>query len=114
MGMSREEFSNVVKAIRCAYTSNPLVSQAAFDLWYEMLKDKEYQVVARNLERHVKTNKFAPTIAELRGDLPVQRNGNFQGRIYDMEDLERKLLEVDYGGNGGQGLCWEIQESSGI
>lgn len=95
--MSREEFSNVVKAIRCAYVSSPIVSQEAFDLWFEMLKDKEYQVVSRNLERHMKTNKFAPTIAELRGDPQVSVGGNFRGRIYDMEDLERKLLEVDYG-----------------
>ena len=64
--MTREEFKNIVKAIRAAYTNTPIDSQAVFDLWYEMLKDASYEDVSRTLENHIKANKFAPTIAELR------------------------------------------------
>lgn len=95
--MTREEFKNIVKAIRAAYVNSPIVTQEIFDLWYTMLKDKEYAEVSHNLERHIKTNKFAPSISELRGDVQIQRNGNFRGRLYDMDKMERELLEADYG-----------------
>lgn len=92
--MTREEFKNIVKGIRGAYTSCPIVTQKIFDLWYEMLKDMEYAEVSKNLEKHIKTNKFAPSISELRGETPSRNLGNFRHRSYDMDELERELLEV--------------------
>ena len=97
--MTREEFKNIVKGIRGAYASCPIVTQEIFDLWYAMLKDMEYAEVSKNLEKHIKTNKFAPSISELRGATPSRNLGNFRHRSYDMDELERKLLEVDYGDN---------------
>ena len=94
--MTREEFKNIVKARRAAYTNPPIDSQAVFDLWYEMLKDASYEDVSRTLENHIKANKFAPTIAELRaGTEHRNRFNNFLPRGYDFDKLEAALLEVD-------------------
>lgn len=95
--MTREEFKNIVKGIRAAYTTSPIITQEIFDLWYTMLKDMEYAEVSRNLEKHIKTNKFAPSISELRGATPSRDFNNFHRRQYDMDELERRLLESNYG-----------------
>lgn len=94
--MTREEFKNIAKAIRAAYTNTPIDSQAVFDLWYEMLKDASYEDVSRTLANHIKANKFAPTIAELRaGTEHGNRFNNFLPRGYDFDKLENALLDVD-------------------
>lgn len=91
--MTRDEFKILVKAIRGAYAKCPITTQQIFDEWYTMLGDMDYTTVSRNLQRHIRTNKFAPTIAELRNEMP---NGfsNFTGRNYDMRKLELALLGV--------------------
>lgn len=89
--MTRDEFKNIVKAIRGAYTNCAITTQQVFDEWYALLGDMDYMIVSQNLQQHIKTNKFAPTIAELRG---ADKRGfnNFVGRNYDMPKLERALL----------------------
>ena len=91
--MTRDEFKIIVKAIKGAYARCPITTQQIFDEWYMLLGDMDYLTVSRNLQRHIRTNKFAPTIAELRNEMP---NGfrNFTGRNYDMRKLERALLGV--------------------
>lgn len=91
--MTREEFKNIVKAIRGAYVNCPITTQQVFDEWYTLLCDVEYSIVSRNLEKHIKTNKFAPTIAELRPPSYLGFN-NFAGRNYDMDKLELALLGI--------------------
>ena len=55
--------------------------------------DMDYTTVSRNLQRYIRTNKFAPTIAELRNEMP-KGFSNFAGRNYDMKKLELALLGV--------------------
>lgn len=93
--MIREEFKNIVKAIRGTYPNSPISSQQIFDLWYEMLKDMDYETVSNNLHKHIRTNKFAPTVAELRGVVDSKDFNNFKRRPYNMDLLERQLLEAD-------------------
>lgn len=91
--MTRDEFKILVKAIRGAYAKCPITTQQIFDEWYTMLGDMDYTTVSRNLQRHIRTNKFAPTIAELRNEMP-KGFSNFAGRNYDMKKLELALLGV--------------------
>lgn len=93
--MTREEFKNIVKAIRGAYPNSPINSQQVFDLWYEMLKDTDYVSVSENLKKHIRSNKFAPTVAELRGVIDSKDFNNFKRRQYNMDALEQQLLLVD-------------------
>lgn len=92
--MNKAQFGNIMAAINAAYPAEKITQDAnKVRLWWEMLNDLEYALVARNLQRHIKTNKFAPSIAELRG---TQANGfnNFVGRNYDMRKLELALLGI--------------------
>lgn len=98
--MTREEFKNIAKAIRGAYVNCPITTQQIFDEWYMLLADMDYIAVSKNLKRHIQTNKFAPTIAELRNEKPAGLN-NFTGRNYNMNKLELALLGI------GQETCIE-------
>lgn len=91
--MTRDEFKIIVKAIKGAYARCPITTQQIFDEWYMMLGDMDYMTVSRNLKKHIRTNKFAPTIAELRNEMP-KGFSNFTGRSYDMRKLELALLGV--------------------
>lgn len=92
--MTKEEFGMIVIAIRSAYNKVSFLENTSDKkLWYEMLKDVDYRTASKNLERHVRENKFPPTIAELRGT-GKKSFGNFQEREYNMEQLELALLGV--------------------
>lgn len=94
--MTREEFKVIVKAMMAAYPQNcPVKTQDVFELWYSMLKDLTYKAVSTRLKNHIKTCKYAPSISELRGMSGEKINSfnNFHRRQYDMDQLERSLLE---------------------
>ena len=94
--VTREEFKVIVKAMMAAYPQNcPVKTQDVFELWYSMLKDLTYGMVSTRLKKHIKTCKYAPSISELRGMSGEKINSfnNFHRRQYDMEQLERSLLE---------------------
>lgn len=90
--MTREEFKSIVKAMRVTYPNTPITTQQVFDLWYGLLRDMDYKAVSDNLLQHIRTNKFAPTVAELRGAVDTKDFNNFQRRRYDMDKLEAALL----------------------
>ena len=91
--MTREEFKNIVKAMRGAYTRCPVTTQQIFDEWYLLLADMDYKTVSRNLMKHIRSSKYAPTIAELRQEQAVGFC-NFTSRDYDMRKLELALLGI--------------------
>lgn len=43
------------------------VTNEMIDLYTETLADMPYDVAMRNVTEHIKNNKYAPTIAEIRG-----------------------------------------------
>ena len=44
MGMTREEFAVLVKAMKAVYSSeNFIADKDAFDVWYGLLKDLPYE-----------------------------------------------------------------------
>lgn len=90
--MTREEFKNIVKAMRGAYINCTITTQQIFDEWYMLLEDMDYLTVSTNLQYHIKACKFPPTIAELRQN----PNGfqNFISRNYDMNKLQLALIGV--------------------
>lgn len=65
--MTQEEFFKISSTIRVAYpNSNGLNTTEAMDVWYEMLKDLDYKVTAQAIAKWISTEKFSPTIAEIR------------------------------------------------
>jgi hypothetical protein len=62
-----EDFKKIAKGLRSVYTSNNLLADVdSLKMWYAMLKDIPYEVLSAAVQKYISTNKFPPTIADLR------------------------------------------------
>lgn len=77
--MEKHEFGKIAMALQTYYPREDLMpNPQAIELWYDQLQDYDYTVVATALKKWVATNKWSPTICELRqtaaevmlGDIP--------------------------------------------
>ena len=65
--MTAKEFGFLADAIKTYFPrDNVLPTENAMRLWYSELKDIPYQLAHTALRKYVSTNKFAPTIADIR------------------------------------------------
>lgn len=65
--MEKLEFAKWAIAYKTYYQRDDTLStDAARDLWYEALKDIDYKILTLALNKWVLTNKWPPTIAEMR------------------------------------------------
>ena len=65
--MNKQEFSTFAMALRTYYPKeNILPNQQAMELWYRELQDIPYQVAETGLRQWVSTNKWSPSISEIR------------------------------------------------
>lgn len=63
--MIKEEFAKLAKSINATWP-NTIITQEAFSIWYEVLKDLDYEVAAAALIRHMSNSEFAPKPASIR------------------------------------------------
>lgn len=65
--MTKKEFAVMVKCILAYYpNSQALQSPEAVELWYRQLSDIPYEIANGALDRWVASNKWPPTIADIR------------------------------------------------
>lgn len=65
--MTFNEFKALAKGMKAVYTSpNFLPDADSVKIWYELLKDLPYELANIAIQRHMTTNKFPPTVAEIR------------------------------------------------
>lgn len=65
--MTFNEFKVLAKGMKAVYTSpNFLPDRDSVGIWYELLKDLPYELANIAIQKHMTTNKFAPTPAEIR------------------------------------------------
>jgi hypothetical protein len=65
--MTREEFKILCKGMKAVYTQQTfLPDQDAFNMWYALMGDLPYEVCGMAIKKYMLTNKFPPTVAELR------------------------------------------------
>lgn len=75
--LKKEEFAQIAMAIRTYYPrENILPNDNALDLWFDALCDIEGPVLGAALKKWVTTQKFAPTIADLREQSEIITNGD--------------------------------------
>lgn len=68
--MTKEEWSLLVKAIKSAYPNQTFCPDSySLELYYRMLQDIPYEVLNIVIQRHIATNRYPPTIADLRGSV---------------------------------------------
>ena len=65
--MTRQEFATFAMALKTYYPRETLLpNQQAMELWFRELEDIPYQVGEAALRKWVATNKWSPSIAEIR------------------------------------------------
>ena len=65
--MTRQEFATLAMALKTYYPRETLLpNQQAMELWYRELEDIPYKVAEASLRKWVATNKWSPSIAEIR------------------------------------------------
>lgn len=75
--MTVREFGIFADAIKTYFPrDNVLPTEKAMQLWYSELKDIPYQLAHTALRKYVSTNKFAPTIADIREQVAELNNQN--------------------------------------
>jgi hypothetical protein len=75
--MDKKEFSMFAMAIRTYYPKeNILPNQQAMELWFRELQDIPYAIAEAGLRQWVSTNKWSPSIAEIREMASTVQNGS--------------------------------------
>lgn len=65
--MDREQFKVLVKGMKAVYAQPTFIpDQDAFNMWYALMGDLPYDVAGMAIKKYMLTNKFPPTVAELR------------------------------------------------
>ena len=65
--MTRGEFKTLVKGMKAVYAQPTFIpDQDAFNVWFELLKDIPYQQANVAIQKYMLTEKFPPTIADIR------------------------------------------------
>lgn len=93
--MNKEQFATLVAALRTYYPRETILpNKQAAELWYMELKDLPYEVAMMALREHVHTNKWSPSISELREKAAEIQNGEApdwgEGWQKTMEAIRRK------------------------
>lgn len=65
--MPRDQFKILCKGMKAVYTQETFLPDAdAFQIWYALLGDLDFRVLQVAIQKYMLTNKFPPTIADLR------------------------------------------------
>jgi len=75
--MDKKEFSMFAMALRTYYPKEQILpNQQAMELWYRELQDIPYTVAEAGLRKWVSTNKWSPSIAEIREMTSTVQHGD--------------------------------------
>ena len=87
--MERDEFKILVKSMKAVYAQPTfLPDQDAFNVLYALLKDLPYELASMAVQKHMLTEKFPPTIADLR----AKANEVVERPAEEMSELEAWAL----------------------
>lgn len=65
--MTRDEFKVLVKGMKAIYAQPTFIpDQDAFNMWYSLMGDLSYDVCSVAIQKYMLTNKFPPTVADIR------------------------------------------------
>ena len=74
--MNKEQFAVFAAALRTFYPREQLLpNDKAMELWYQQLKDIPYEIAEITLQRWVSTNRWSPSIADIREHAAMIRCG---------------------------------------
>lgn len=87
--MDKKEFSTFVMALRTYYPKEQILpNEQAMALWFRELRDIPADVAEATLRKWVSTNKWSPSIAEIRAEAATIQNG----KIPDWTEAWERVL----------------------
>lgn len=87
--INKKEFGIFASALKTYYPKEKLLpNEAALELWYRQLQDIPYKVAEVTLAKWVATNKWSPSIADIR----EQAAGITQGEAKDWGEAWQEVL----------------------
>lgn len=88
--MNKKEFNTLVQGLRGLYGADkfPEMTEFTIEVWYEALKDLDFQRTKMAVVNHTKSCKFPPTVADIR----EQYNELLRGD----KDYNSELMDVFY------------------
>lgn len=77
--MTKQEFNKIAMAIRTYHPKERiLLDDYAMELWYDALKDLPYKSAYRAIRKWAETNRWSPSISDIRGMCAVIENGEIR------------------------------------
>lgn len=65
--MERDQFKTLVKGMKAVYSDPKFIADKdAFDVWYSLLQDLDYDISSLAIQKYMMSNRFPPTIADIR------------------------------------------------
>lgn len=75
--MTFDEFKTLAKGLKSAYTTpNFLPDEYSVKVWYKFLEDLPCDLATMAVQKYISTNKFPPTIADIRGMVADMMTGS--------------------------------------
>lgn len=65
--LEREQFKTLVKGMKAVYSDPKFIADKdAFDVWYSLLQDLDYDMASQAVQKYMMSNRFPPTISDIR------------------------------------------------
>lgn len=75
--MTREEFTVLCKGMKAVYPQPTFLPDAdAYKVWYSLLQDLDYTIAQVAVQKYMLTNKFPPSVADIRECAVLVRTGD--------------------------------------
>ena len=95
--MDKSEFCKFAMALKTYYPKETLIpNEQAMSLWYEQLKDISYETASLFLNKWVSSEKWSPTIADIRGETSDIVNGEVADWGHGWEQVEHCIRHFGY------------------
>ena len=95
--MTKQEFATWAMALKTYYSKEQLLPNTqAMELWYRELQDIPIEVADAALRKWVATNKWSPTIAEIRETAANVKNGELPDWGEGWEQVQRAIRHYGY------------------
>lgn len=87
--MTPKEFSEIATKLRAAYPRQAIPDKPSYDLWFECLQDLDLKWLNKAVTDLIKSNKYCPTIAEVREQYNKYDTRTEQEIYIEKEHLQR-------------------------
>lgn len=75
--MTKKEFTVLCKGMKAVYTQSTFLPDTdAFEVWYRLLEDLDYTIAQAAVQKYMLTNKFPPSVADIREYAVSVRTGD--------------------------------------